>query len=315
MVPVLEKLSQEERDRISRLFNAKARALPHHDKQVQAEQGNPTHTFTRHGYQTGWESQLVRLVTGRTPDQPDDPEGSRDAVDKYREKESLPKNKRGEISFASADSVGAFLSPEVEAFVINLARAKAQPLMHFRFAETRAGKSGASQWVPYDYIDMVVRGPHALTGVSFHRGKRLKKLVEKDAIEAIEDFIHQKRVGPSDSTKTWADKREILDMMENSDLAAPFTRTAYRADYKLRFASMSDLLAHLEVDALWMRNANVCLRRFGNDWRIHTAYCVDCDGFPSPTRGGPSVKTGKWTGNLRVTENGPTTHMTPEWLA
>ena len=29
----------------------------------------------RHGFQTGWEAQLIRAVTGITPDQPNDPRG------------------------------------------------------------------------------------------------------------------------------------------------------------------------------------------------------------------------------------------------
>lgn len=167
MVKVLERLSNEELSALTRLFREKGEALPQHMEQVRAEKGNPTHSITRHGYQTGWESQLVRLVTGRTPDQPDDEEGSRDAVDKYKEKNSQPIRERGKITYAKADSVGAFLSPEVEAAAINRARSKAAPLLAHFFAETDA--KGKKSWVPYDYIDMVVQGPHKLTGVSFNR--------------------------------------------------------------------------------------------------------------------------------------------------
>ena len=310
MAKVLERLSTEELQALTKLFREKGEALPQHMEQVNAEKGNPTHSITRHGYQTGWESQLVRLVTGRTPDQPDDEEGSRDAVDKYNAKNALPKKEQGKINYAKADSVGAFLSPEVEAAAINRARSKAAPLLGHHFAETDA--KGKKSWVEYDYIDMVVQGPHRLTGVSFNRPKNAPKLVEADAIQAIHDFIHQKRVGPPGSKETWDDKKRILDIMDSVDVAAPYTRSGYRADYKLRFPSMEDLLKYLNVGALWMKHVNVVLRRFGaNDWRIHTAYCVHCTEFPSPLRGGPSVKTGKWTGNLRTTETGAITYVDP----
>lgn len=312
---VLDRLSEQERAKISRLFSGKARSLPHHTNQVNAEHDNPTHTFTRHGYQTGWESQLIRLVTGRTPDQPEDEDGVRDAVQKYREKEALPKRERGKINYAKANSVGAFLSPEVEAFAINRARGKAAPLMNCAFAQTIHKRSRVTSWTEYDYIDMIICGPHALSGVSFSRVKNAPAVREADAVQAIEDFISQKRIGPSDSTDSWEDKKNILDIMENVDVASPYTRSAYRRDYKLRFLNMSDLLDYLGVRALWMKNVNVAFRRFGpNDWRIHTAYCVDCTEVPSPTRGGPSVKTGKWTGRLKVTEHGAETYVNPDSL-
>jgi hypothetical protein len=103
---------------------------------VAAERGNPTHTLIRHGYQTSWESHLMRLVTGRTPDQPGDEDGVGDAVEKFRTKEALPKREQGKINYAPADSVWAFLPPEVEAFAINRARGKALPLMAHSSAQT-----------------------------------------------------------------------------------------------------------------------------------------------------------------------------------
>jgi len=312
MASVLDRLSEQEHQKISRLFSAKARALPHHQRQVVAERGNPTHTLTRHGYQTGWESQLMRLMTGRTPDQPEDEDGVRDAVQKYRAKEALPRRSQGKINYANADSVGAFLSPEVEAFAINRARGKARPLMAHSWAQTtsRAG----TVWTPYDYIDMVVCGPHALSGVSFSRLRNAPALTQAESVQAIEDFINQKRLSRSDDPQSWDDKRIILNAMENADVSGQYSRSAYRKDYALRFPNMSDLLAFLGVRALWMRNVNVAFRRFGpNDWRVHTAYCVDCTEVPSPTRGGPSVKTGRWTGRLRSVKDGPETMLPPEW--
>ncbi|WP_213958118.1 hypothetical protein [Variovorax sp. dw_954] len=316
MGDVLDRLSTSERLAISNLFRDKAAALPHHKAQVKLEtaKGNPTHSITRHGYQTGWESQLMRLVTGRTPDQPDDEDGVRDAVQKFRTKEALSKKEQGKITYAPADSVGAFLSPEVEHAAISLARAKAAPLLAYTQAET-SSKSGLT-WTPYDYIDMVVAGPHKLTGVSFNRAKNAVPLVQADAVQAIEDFIGQRRVGPPGSTDTWGDKKRILEIMEESDHAAPYTRSSYRQDYKLRFPTMSDLLAYLSVTAVWMKHVNVVLRRFGpGDWRLHTAYCVHCPEFPSPLRGGPSVKTGKWTGNVRAGPTGAAVFVDPALLA
>jgi hypothetical protein len=313
MPGVLDRLSKEEREKISKLFADKAAALPHHQQQVAAEKGNPTHTFTRHGYQTGWESQLMRLVTGRTPDQPEDEDGVRDAVQKYRDKEALPKKEQGKISYAAADSVGAFLCPEVEEFAITRARAKAAVLMQNRFAQTQS-KAGTA-WVPYDYIDMIVAGPQALSGVSFSRPKNSPPLVQSDAVQAIEDFIKGKRIEKPGAWQSQDERRKLLQTASDLDIQTPNLNLGAKIDYPFRFPSLSDLLAHLGVRAMWMRNVNVCLRRFGNnDWRIHTAYCVHCTEVPSPTRGGPSVKTGKWTGLLRATADGADTFVDPDTL-
>lgn len=171
-------------------------------------------------------------------------------------------------------------------------------------------------WIPCEYIDMVVRGPHALSGVSFGRIKNALPLTQAESVQAIEDFIHRKRLSRSADPQSWDDKRGILNAMENADVSGHHSRSAYRQDYVLRFPNRADLLAFLGVRAMWMRNVNVAFRKFGpNDWRVHTAYCVDCTEVPSPTRGSPGVKTGKWTGRLRSVKDGPETMLPPEWLS
>ncbi len=311
-IEVFARLSEQELNRISDLFAAKSSALPKHNLQAQSEKGSVTHSFTRHGYQTGWESQLMRLVTGRTPDQPDDFDGVADAVDKYTAKNLLPKREQGKIEYAKADSTGAFLSPEVATFALDAAFVKAGKLLEMRFAEVEV--KGIRSWHPYEYVDMVVAGRNELSGVSFKRDKRFPAVAEHIAVEAIHDFIHQKRVGPVGSTRTLEQEKNILQIMDDVGVAGPYTRSAVRRDYKLRFPNMSDLLTFLHVEALWMKNVNVVLRRFGNNWKLHTAYCVGCIEVPSNPRGKPDVKAGKWTGNLRKTHDGEITFLDPESL-
>lgn len=312
--PVFARLAQQELDTISALFTARAQAMPVHDAQVATEKGkSPTHTLTRHGYQTGWESQLVRLVTGRTPDQPEDPEGSRDAVDKYFHKESLDRKKRGKIEFAEADSVGAFLSPEVEAFALNLARTRAAPLFPNRFGETETSKG--RQWQEYTYIDMVVPGPQHLTGVSFVRLKNKPAVTGTEAVQAIHDFIHQKRISPGGFTSTLEAEADRKNLFENTTLSMHSVRLWNRHRYTLRFRDMGALLDYLGVGARWMRRVKVVFRLLNHNWVVHTAYCVDCREQPVPESGAPTLKSGKWTGNLRKVSDGPVTYVNPETLA
>lgn len=308
-IKAFARLSPEDLVRISDLFAAKSAALPKHQEQVLQEKGSVTHSFTRHGYQTGWESQLMRLVTGRTPDQPEDFDGVSDAVDKYRAKNSLPRNQQGKIEYAKADSTGAFLSPEEATFALATARTKAATLLQMRYAEVDL--KGVKSWREYDYVDMIVSGRHELSGVSFKRDKRVPPVPEAEAVQAIEDFIHQKRIRPVGSTRTWEDKKNIIQIMDDVGVAGPFYRSAARRDYKLRFPNMSNLLEFLHVEALWMKNVNVVLRRFGNDWSLHTAYCVGCTEVPSNPRGGPDIKSGKWTGNLKRAESDVASYVDP----
>ncbi|MBC8732807.1 hypothetical protein [Paraburkholderia sp. UCT2] len=328
-------LSEQEWNNVSNLFATRGKAWPEHETLLKEQASEPDesafHSIPRHGPQTGWESQLIRLVTGRTPDQPEDPMGVKDAVEKYRRKESLPLKERGKIRYAKANSVGAFLSPEVEMAAITLARAKADPLMKYRYAETTAGN--ATQWQPFDYIDVVVRPPYGLAGVSFYRSKNATKLVESDAVQAIEDFVNSRRITRSASAKqsgrTWERTRDILrGMDEEGRENYPHYRMAAKRDFGLRFTSMQDLLDHLEVSAIWMKYVNVALRLIGNAWLVHTAYAVggvsyvatgDEVGdvkqtFAAKPKCEPTVKSGKWTGKLKTTETGPEVFINPASL-
>jgi hypothetical protein len=287
-----------------------------HEAQVKKEIADPDeaafHGATRHGHQTGWEAQLVRIVTGRTPDQPDDPEGSRDAVEKYQEKEALPKNKRGKIRYAKTDSVGAFLCPEVQSWALSMAETKAKPLMAYSWAETKT--KTATTWVEYDYVEVCFEGNLKLTGVSFVRDKHKAKPPEAQAIQAIDDFIKQKRVSKSGQPRTWEQEKNILGIMENVGVAAPYTRLGAREEYPLRFPSMKDLLEYLGVEAHWMKSVLVVFRKVSSGWTVHTMYAVNCTQFPVPPKCTPAVKTGKWTGNLRKEEGGAITFLDPATL-
>jgi hypothetical protein len=317
---VLSRLSTQELKAISDLFQQRSEGLKLHEAQLQTEASDPDesafHGASRHGHQTGWEAQLVRLVTGRTPDQPDDPVGSKDAVQKYRDKEALPRNQRGKIRYAKADSVGSFLCPEVQSWAMSMARTKASPLLVYSWAETKS--KTATQWVEYDYIDTIFAGNLRYTGVSFVRPKNAKKVAEADAVQAIEDFINQKRLPKDGNAQPWEKKKKVQDIMESVGVAGPNYRLGNKADYPLRFPSMADLLEYLGVDAHWMKSANVTFRKINKTgtptWTIHTMYAVNCTAFPKPEICTPSVKTGKWTGNLRKTKDGPVTHIAPESL-
>lgn len=338
---IKDRMSESEYDKISALFRGRATAMGSHSALLKADASNPDesafHGYARHGPQTGWESQLVRLVTGRTPDQPEDPYGAMDAVTKYETKNALPKRQQGKIRYAKADSTGAFFSAEVETTAIQQALAKSAPLQRFKLAETSTKKSTTTNWEPYSYIDVILPAVGACAGVSFVRDKRLPKVPANEAVAAIKDFINRAYKSDSDPDGLKAARAQsiIKDAeSEDSGHAFPNYRAYVKRNHNLRFPSMQELLDFLHVRAVWMTHVNVCLRRIGTDWKVHTAYAVgsrlpsDADIHDKDARHkdelekrinvtpscGPSVKSGKWTGKLKAEEGDAPTYINPASL-
>lgn len=338
---IKDRMSEQEHDKLTNLFRNRGKAIAEHEALLKADAQEPDdaafHSIARHGPQTGWEAQLIRLVTGRTPDQPEDPFGVGDAVTKYEYKESLPQNQRGKTRYAVADSVGAFLSPEVEVSAISMAKVKAAPLMGYRYAETKSKAKPGGEWHEFRYIDVILPGTQACTGVSFVRVKHLPKIPQAQAVQAIKDFMMSKRL-PKDQTSTRTFERSnsiIRDAEgEHDGHSLPHYRAGVKRDFSLRFPSMQNLLDYLNVKAVWMTHVNVCLRRIGEAWQVHTAYPVgsrleskvgpydkDVRHQDELTKGmnvrgtcKPSVKSGKWTGNLRKVEDDPISFIDPASL-
>lgn len=292
-------LTKEQLQNLETHVGAKSLALKEHEQLLVDEMKKGTkkgafHTITRHGPQTGWESQLVRLATGRTPDQPDDQAGIKTlgqgwkTIDQYG-------TRTGGMRYAAANTVGAFLSPETETTALTIAKGKASRIQPYDFAEV-VSKTGQKSYTPFDYIELVVRGPYSLAGVSFYRPKDKDPLTEKEVVEVIQAFVYQARI-PTDYNlvrDTWEETKKAIEEMGGEDELHPGTRLWVKKSYRLLFPSMDSMLSYLDVEAQWMKNVKVVYKRVTAGWALHTAYCVN-----DPLGGGPTVKTGKWTGNLK----------------
>ena len=326
----MPKITPEFEEKLKKLFQAKGEAFQWHEQQYEEEigwlaeredarrkglplptkpprgsKGSAFHTFTRHGYQTGWEAQLIRLASGRTPDQDSDPMGigsyishwKGQAPPKYNKDgsvilhpddtqvqvrhfnrvgmpvdgppEVVDPSRMGKTRHASANTTGAFLSPEAERDALMQADAKSAGLKKYVQAASKNSRTGELTWVDYDYIEVVVTG-QPIYGVSFYFKSTDTHKIDVDELkEALADYNKQTKVvnfNPHDA------------------------RTE-----KVRFTSLSDILDYFGIEAQWMKAAKIVYKRVDKtNWKLHTAYAVN-----DPPVCRPDVKTGKWTGAVR----------------
>jgi hypothetical protein len=290
---------------LERHIGAKAKAYKTHEKMLAKEiskgaKQTAFHTISRHGYQTGWEAQLIRLMTGETPDQPFALNGVRGTIlhwDTSAGPRELPVRTRN-IRYAEADSVGAFLSPEVAVAVINAAAVRATDLRLGKFAEMVTGNANnpTKTWCPYKYIEIIIHPPFEICGVSFVRDKSKPKRTKAEFEEAFNDYLTGGLVPGKKASlhDEWQYREAKANGLEFSAKLLPTLET--------RFPNLTDLLEFLHVRAVCMKNVRLVLKRVGEgsgDWRLHTAYCVNEAPMIRPDA------PGKWNGRIKETENGP----------
>jgi len=264
--------------------------------------GKVAHSLTRHGYQTGWESQIIRVCTGKTPDQEYDTWGTGGTVDW---KVAGTKHKAGKPNpgmrdrLAPANSTGAFLSPDIEVQVINKAVGVASPIMPYDEAlgETRRGDKS---WQKFEYITVIVPASTRCTSVGFVRVKNAADLTVEEVQEKIDAFLFNAYV-PADSgvKKPWKTVKEELQFMDDMDVAHPYSSAVAKRNYRLLYPNFDDLLKDLDIESRWYKHAVVCFKRLPDrTWRRHTAYGTDM-----PVKRSPDI-SGVWTGWLRKKSGG-----------
>ncbi|MCU0635726.1 MAG: hypothetical protein MUE41_12695 [Gemmatimonadaceae bacterium] len=282
---------------VTALMQARVSARRWHDTALAKETSKGAkqtafHTLSRHGYQTGWEAQLWRLMTGETPDQPFALDGVRALITKWETSKdgskALPTPGRN-LRYAEADSTGAFIGPEVEKQAIAFAANRTLPLQQGMLAEmtTRAGTS----FVPYKYIEIVMQTPTRLAGISLVRDQKQPKRSRQEFTEALDDFWNR---GLAPDPRKGA---SLHDEMTWRHIRASGTEIPAKMLPKLgiRFPNLADLLDYLHVTPVMMPNVRLVLKRVpdnGTHWKLHTAYPVN-----GSTQLRPDAP-GRWTGRI-----------------
>lgn len=280
----------------------RARALGLHEQFLAKEISKGTkqtafHTISRHGCQTSWEAQLIRLMTGETPDQPFAQTGVRAQIREWEkstgETGSLPERGRN-IRYAAADSVGAFLGPEVETSAISLASQKTRLLQTGTLAEMETGPQSnrVIKWEKYKYIECIVKTVFDYAGVSFVRDKSHEKPTKEDFEEALADYLNRGLFprGPKVSL------HDEMVYRQAKKAGTPIPEKIQEM-LQVRFPNLADLLEYLHVKSVMMKHVRLVLKRVPENsctWKLHTAYAVN-----EPLQLRPDAP-GKWTGRIKV---------------
>lgn len=287
---VLERLSRNELDALTTHVLNKGNAYLEHNRLMQeerdlAEKKTAFHTISRHGFHTGWEAQLIRLMTSQTPDQPWDPYGT-GAVQRSWTQSSgtearMPeRNPRAGARTAQGNQTGAFFSPEVEAMAISQAETASEMLRDYAYAAVRTATGVVEE--AFNYIEVVVPcAPYA--GLSFSKGPGFVQMAHDNVVRKINAFLFQ-------NTKLKRREPEVAKLISMDQLLD---------DLKVK----AELLTHAKVvfkcidGVIDSKNADEQMLRKRLDgqskWALHTAYP-----WHETPRLNPTVKTGKWTGSM-----------------
>ncbi|TWS96131.1 hypothetical protein [Reyranella sp. CPCC 100927] len=300
-------ITAEEKAALERLIGQKAKAFRTHEKLLAKEiskgaKQTAFHTISRHGYQTGWEAQLVRLMTSETPDQPFALTGVRGTILQWDtsggDTVTAPGRTRN-IRYAEADSVGAFLNPEVEVAAINAAVTRTADLRSGMWAEmiTGHGAREARTWCKYKYIEIIVHPPFEICGISFVRDQSKPKRSRDEFETAFKDYLEGGKILKGKTVS-------LHDEMVYRQAKAKGTEIpAYLvAKMQTRFPNLSDLLDYLHVQAISMKNVRLVLKRVPDNsvqWKLHTAYAVNQAPMIRPDA------PGRWNGRIKSHDTGP----------
>lgn len=297
-------LSRAEYNALEEFIGKRAKAFAEHEKLLAAEiskgaKQTAFHTISRHGYQTGWEAQLVRLMTGETPDQPFALTGVRAQIQQWEKSTggtgTVPPPTRN-LRYAAADSVGAFLGPEVETMAITKANSISRHLQTGKLAEMETGQAKTRKWEKYKYIECIVSTHSQYSGVSFVRDKSKPKRTKEEFEQAMNDYFTGAKVlsGPGVSLH---DEMTYRAIKSSGSVVPP----KLAEKLKVRFPNLSDLLNYLHVEGIMMKHVRVVLKRVPDDsftWKVHTAYAVNDPPLLRPDA------PGKWTGNIKTNDTG-----------
>jgi len=301
---------------ISDLMERKSTGLKMHEQHLKEEiSTHKGHAFGRHGYQSGWEGQLIRVVSEVTPDQAFDPMGTNPSIRKwtssagyiftYDSSGQTVMNASGkgftpastDFQTASGEQSGGFMTPELQNHALIRAMTLAGPLKPYRFVHFPGIKK---DWKPMQRIMVVVEPtPYKAFGIGYKRTSSYVKRTRPEVVKLIDHFYNRssyQTVGILAPPKVSASGT----LPGDQDAAA--------------FNDLGDLFQYLGVEPIWQKNALVILdwNQSKNDWSLVTMFPDD----KTPEGWAPALKIpGKpWDGKVKGAGGSPQkTFMVPAW--
>lgn len=331
-------LSEKELEALKAHIGRKATSYKAHDRHLQKDvndrlsgSAHPKHAASRHGYQSGWQAQLIRVCTQYAPDQASTPDGVAPEIQEWNKETGTWASLRGFICSMSpiklpfidpptvrvygsdgrpttasqldqpivpaADATvggteaGGFISPEAQQDALR--RADSYAFKLWGWAEAKFA-SGGGVWRPFSRIALVIKGRTGGYGLGFSR---------------VRGFIGNWRREAVVRAITAYEQRWDYERWEGElDVSMAALRN------KLRFPQIEDLLDYLCIEAVWQRNAMIILDRnphaYGK-WNLVTAYPVNLalGWAPAGPQGGArhSASGPVWLGDVRKPGNAPGT--------
>lgn len=199
---------------------------------VEASKSKQMHALTRHGFQTGWMGQLLRICSKLTPDQEYDPLGVL-PIETKLDVHTRDKALRGPDGRPSGDvmqvpmknrtgggqAAGMFYNPEVQHELmvdcLTVAKNQAKPYSECEVQLV----TGELEWRPYNFIHVyLVREGGA--GVAFALREGAPRLKPEPVIAALNTFMSSAREAPGQPPKypTWGallDELKVDQVLRN----------------------------------------------------------------------------------------------------
>lgn len=302
----------------------KAAATSAHNLALQNEiSTHQGHAYGRHGYQTGWVAQLIRVVTQISPDQSFSPTGVEGVIREWNARwvgsDSGAFSKIVNTYDASGNSQkgvaagsgftptghgtqaglesGGFISPEKQQMAIQRAMTVANPNIVYMKSEH---PGIAHPWKDINRCMVVVdAGGSAGYGVGYRRTSSFVSRTRQEVLDLVEAMELGKTRG----------------QLGLPDTGAPTTTSDGR---KLRpesqrpaFNGVASLLDFLGVEAVWQKMALVILQRDGAAWKRVTMY--PCNLVGQGWAPGIKVQGKPWSGRVKRADGSMATLPVPVW--
>lgn len=282
-----------------------AQSLQQHNKDLDQEvadvrAGGKQHAYARHGWQTGWESQVVRTLAGQTPDQAFNPYGfdpsirlwgrvivaspSGHLVGRYglndRGERIIdvihPTHQRtlGDVAPQKGVSAGHFISPMAQQFAMTLAK---QDVLYWGQCDSaQRRKNNVYAWHEIKRMAITSKGIKKLLGLGFSLKTGFPPRSEEESkwlIQAFENRATYKQVMdacPFSSPEARSSLRAKLDVLHSS------STQVLRALNPIAFPQLSDFFDALGLEvksnygvlSVWDRGTTP------NAWHLVTAYAI-----------------------------------------
>lgn len=319
---------------LSQHFADRSNALQAHNTELTNEiSSHSGHAYSRHGYQAGWEQQLIRVVSQVTPDQVFDPTGvgavtrewnprwvgnSTDGsfekfVTTYDSSGSKIMGKEGSSSSVTlnyatgaGEESGGFYSPEAQQTALTKATVVANQIAQYK----KFNIPGISNdWKNLEKVLIVVDpSPRAGYGLGYRRTSTFTSRTRDEVLRLIDHFHRRSTWNTVDPVTYPSQVSNGIIMLGDSS-----NQDIINKSVKVAFPNLDDLLTYLGVEAFWQKNAVVIFKRANVNaaWQRVTMFPVNW----SPASWAPATKVpGKpWNGKVKLANNTIQTLIAPSW--